>query len=159
MEPTAYASIISALERAPLIIIPLVREMPESLQKRRLPSGKWSAHEHACHLAAVHPLAFERLRLMLEQDHPSIRPYIPEQEHGPDALLSVDLEDALHRYQSDRSRLVSQIRQLRAEDWDRTAEHPEYNRYSVFILLRHFALHDMLHAYRIEELLLNRDWK
>jgi hypothetical protein len=159
MEPAAYASIISALEQAPLIIIPLIREMPESFRKRRSVSGKWSAHEHVCHLAAVHPMAFERLRLMLEKNHPLIKPYLPELEHAPDALLSVDLEDALKRFQADRSGLVSQIRGLRPEDWDRTAEHPEYNRYSVFILFRHLVMHDMFHAYRIEELLLNRDLK
>jgi len=28
----------------------------------------------------------------------------------------------------------------------------------VFIMFRHLALHDFFHAYRIEELLLNRDW-
>ena len=30
--------------------------------------------------------------------------------------------------------------------------------YSVFIMFRHLALHDFFHGYRIEELLLNREW-
>jgi len=30
--------------------------------------------------------------------------------------------------------------------------------YSVFIMFRHVALHDFLHGYRIEELLLRPDW-
>jgi hypothetical protein len=159
MEETIHDSIISALERAPSIVIPLIQEMPESLRKRRPAPAKWSAHEHACHLAEVHPLAFERLRLMLENDHPTIQPYNPDQAHSPDALLSVDLDEALNRFREDRSKLVSQLRKLRPADWERAAEHPEYNRYSVFILFRHFMLHDMLHAYRIEELALNKDWK
>jgi hypothetical protein len=48
---------------------------------------------------------------------------------------------------------------LSAEDWQRTADHGEYTRYSVFIMFRHLAMHDMLHAYRIEELLLKNDWE
>ena len=32
------------------------------------------------------------------------------------------------------------------------------SRYSVFIMFRHLAMHDMLHAYRIEELLLKKNW-
>jgi hypothetical protein len=28
----------------------------------------------------------------------------------------------------------------------------------VFIMFRHLALHDFLHAYRIEECLLRKDW-
>ncbi|HEY7679538.1 MAG TPA: hypothetical protein VIC04_03400 [Terriglobia bacterium] len=47
---------------------------------------------------------------------------------------------------------------LRPEDWERTAEHPEYTHYSVLIMFRHLALHDLFHAYRIEELLLKNDW-
>ena len=46
----------------------------------------------------------------------------------------------------------------RVEDWMRTAQHDEYNSYSVFTMFRHLALHDFHHAYRIEELLLRKDW-
>ena len=158
MEKGAYQPIVEALERAPSIVVPLIREVPEPLRKRRPVSGKWSAHEHACHMAAVHPMAFERLRLMREQERPTIRPYVPDREHSPDALLSVDLEEALARFERDRAELVRQLRALQGSEWDRTAEHPEYARYSVFILFRHLVMHDMLHSYRIEELLLNREW-
>lgn len=158
MEPALYRAVIEALERAPSLILPLVREVPESLLKRRPKPGKWSAHEHACHLAAVQPMFAERLDLILAQPHPTIRPYLPEKEHAEDALLAVDLEGALGRFQRERALLVARLRQLQPEEWDRTAAHPEYSRYSLFILFRHAAMHDMLHAYRIEECLLNRDW-
>jgi uncharacterized damage-inducible protein DinB len=158
MEQSSYLPLVEALERAPRIVVPLVRELAEPLRKRRPSPGKWSAHEHACHLAAVQPMFFERLTLMLEQQHPTIRPYLPEQEHAEDALLRIDLDDALRRFSEQRAELVARLRGLRPEDWDRSAEHPEYSRYSVFVLFRHAALHDALHAYRIEELVLKRDW-
>lgn len=41
----------------------------------------------------------------------------------------------------------------------RTAEHQEYSHYSVLIMFRHVALHDLFHAYRIEELLLRLEWE
>ena len=53
--------------------------------------------------------------------------------------------------------LIERLKTLRPEDWQRTARHDEYNAYSVFIMFRHLALHDFLHAYRIEELLLRPD--
>jgi len=153
-----YSPVIDALERAPSLVVPLVREVPPAILKRRPAPAKWSAHEHACHLAAVHPLFFERLDLMLSQEHPTIRPYLPDQDDPDDALLRVDLEEALPRFQRDRARLVSRVRTLAPADWDRTAEHGEYSRYSVFIMFRHVAMHDHLHSYRIEELLLKKDW-
>jgi hypothetical protein len=45
----------------------------------------------------------------------------------------------------------------RSADWSRSANHCEYRVYSVFIMFRHLALNDFLHAYRIEELLLKKD--
>jgi uncharacterized damage-inducible protein DinB len=153
------SEVIEALRRAPGIIVPLVQEVPADVVKRRPQPGRWSAHEHACHLAEVQPMFFERLDLMLEEEHPTIRPYLPEQEHDADALLRLDLDEALERLVSDRARLVTRLEGLSAGDWARTAEHGEYSHYSIFILFRHVAMHDMLHGYRIEELLLKRDWE
>lgn len=153
--PTA---VIEALRRAPAIIVPLVRQADPTALKRRPPSGKWSIHEHACHLAEVQPLFFQRLDLMLSVDNPPIRSYDPGRDDQPDALLQIDLDSALRRLGSDRRRLVERLRQLRPEDWSRTAQHEEYNSYSVFTMFRHLALHDFFHAYRIEELLLRKDW-
>lgn len=151
-------AVIEALERAPLIVLPLVREVPSAILKRRPKPGKWSAHEHACHLAVVHRLFFERLDLMLASPKPVITPYLPDQADPDDMLLKLDLGSSLRRYVDDRTRLVARLRHLQAEEWNRTADHGEYSHYSVFIMFRHLALHDFLHAYRIEELLLKREW-
>ena len=154
---TDVSSVIEALARAPRIVVPLVREMPASMLKRRPAPGKWSAHEHACHLAVVHRLFLDRLDYMLATPAPVITPYDPGRDDPDDALLSLDLEESLQRYADDRARLVSRLRELSDADWQRTAEHGEYSHYSVFIMFRHRALHDVFHAYRIEELLLKKD--
>lgn len=149
-------AVIDALERAPGVVVPLVREVPAAVLKRRPASGKWSAHEHACHLAVVHALFFERLEHMLATPAPVITPYDPGTQDADDALLKLDLDESLAAYARDRARLVKRLRELTADDWNTTAKHGEYSHYSVFIMFRHLALHDFLHAYRIEELLLAR---
>jgi hypothetical protein len=155
---TTTEAVIEALERAPLVVIPLVREVPASLLKRRPAPRKWSAHEHACHLAVVHGLFVRRLENMLANPAPVITPYDPGQSDPDEALLAEDLDDSLRRFVDDRARLVERLRQLSPGDWNRTAEHGEYSHYSVFIMFRHLALHDFFHAYRIEELLLKKEW-
>lgn len=40
-----------------------------------------------------------------------------------------------------------------------SVEHEEYSHYSVFIMFRHLALHDLYHAYRIAERLLRKSWE
>ena len=150
-------SVIDALERAPQIVVPLVREVAPADLKRRPAAGKWSAHEHACHLAVVHGLFFDRLEHILATPSPVITPYDPGRDDPDDALMALDLDESLRRYADDRARLVSRLRELSDADWQRTAEHGEYSHYSVFIMFRHLALHDFFHAYRIEELLLRKD--
>jgi hypothetical protein len=154
----AATDVIAALERAPGVVVPLVREVPPTLLKRRPVPNKWSAHEHACHLAFVHRLFFDRLEHILASPAPIITPYDPGQSDPDDLLLNMDLADSLRQYVDDRSRLVARLRTLSERDWVRTAEHGQYSHYSVFIMFRHLALHDFFHAYRIEELLLKREW-
>jgi len=161
MNPTrmdGYFSVIDALERAPAIVVPLVREVPTGVLKRRPAPKKWSAHEHACHLSVVHALFFDRLDQILASPAPVITPYDPGTDDADDRLLEMDLDAALDAYVADRRRLVERTRKLSPQDWSRTAEHGEYSHYSVFIMFRHVALHDFLHAYRIEELLLMKQW-
>jgi hypothetical protein len=82
-------AVIVALENAPAIVVPLVREVPAEILKRRPQPGKWSAHEHACHLAEVHALFFSRLELMLNESHPRIKMYDPDEAMEEGALLKV----------------------------------------------------------------------
>ena len=156
---TRAGAVIDALERAPHVVIPLVREVPARLLRRRPAPGKWSAHEHACHLAVVHAIFMNRLDEMLSNPAPVITPYDPGRSDPENALLAADLDESLERFVADRSRLIGRLRQLSDDDWTRTAEHGEYSHYSVFIMFRHLALHDFFHAYRIEELLLKKEWE
>ncbi len=152
-------TLIAALENAPGVIIPLIHEVPPQYLKRRPSPTKWSAYEHACHLSGSDEPFRERLDLILSTPEPYIKSIVnsPEEESG--ALLSVDLDDALNRYVKERADLVKRLKGLPAEDWQRTANHEAFRQYSVWIMFRHLHTHEMLHAYRIEELLLKKDWE
>ena len=151
-------TLIAALEVAPGIIIDLVREVPRHHLKRRPAPDKWSAHEHACHITTGDMPFLSRLEFMLTDPHPVIQPMFPSPEEEAGSLLSIDLDEALERYVRERALVVKRLRELSAEDWRRTAEHGEYNHYSVFIMFRHLLIHEMLHACRIEELMLKKGW-
>jgi hypothetical protein len=148
--------VVEALARAPKIIVPLVREVPADVLKTRPAPSRWSAHEHACHLAVVHRLFFDRLDQMLSSPAAVFKGYQPGRDEPDDALLRMELESSLHQFVEDRRKLVARLERLTPDEWTITAEHDEYRLYSVFIMFRHVALHDFLHAYRIEELLLAR---
>ena len=152
-------ALIAALENAPRVIIPLIREVPPELLKRRPSPTKWSAHEHACHLSGTDGPFRARLDLILSTPAPFIKSIVNSPEIESGALLSVDLDESLERYVRERASLVKRLKELSAEDWQRTAEHEAFSHYSVWIMFRHLLNHEMFHAYRIEELLLKKDWE
>ena len=152
-------TLIAALEGAPDIIVGVVREVPSHNLKRRPSPNKWSAHEHACHLATGDTAYLSRLELMLSDPAPYIRSMEPSPEEEAGSLLTIDLDETLDQYVRERARLVKRLKELTVEEWQRTAKHEEFSHYSVFIMFRDLLLHEMLHAYRIEELMLKKDWQ
>src|SRR5437763_1997255 len=97
--------LISALETAPGVIIPLIREVPPQILKRRPSPAKWSAYEHACHLSQSEAPFRARLDMILS----SPEPYIESIENSPEdeagALLAIDLDASLDRYVRERAAL------------------------------------------------------
>lgn len=150
--------LISALETAPGVIIPMIREVPPQILKRRPSPTKWSAYEHAVHLSQSDASFLARLDLILSSPDPVIKTIenSPEDEAG--AMLEIDLDESLARYVRERAALVQRLQKLSPHEWRKTAVHEAFDHYSVFIMFRHVLNHEMLHSYRIEELLLKNDW-
>lgn len=151
-------ALISALETSPLVIIPLIREVPPHILKRRPSPAKWSAYEHAIHLSQSDVAFRARLDLILSTPEPVIKTIenSPEDEAG--AMLEVDLDESLKRYIRERASLVERLKRLTPDEWKKTAVHEAFDHYSVFIMFRHLYVHELHHAYLLEQLLLNKDW-
>jgi hypothetical protein len=151
-------TLISALATAPGVIIPLIREVPPQILKRRPSPSKWSAYENAIHLSQSDVLFRARLDLILSTPEPYIESILNSPEDEAGAMLDIDLDESLERYVRERAALVERLRKLSPDEWQKTAMHEAFDHYSVFIMFRHLLNHEMLHAYRIEELLLKKDW-
>jgi hypothetical protein len=151
-------SVIDELTRGPARIRQLIYEMPPELRKRRPAPGMWSAHEHAVHLPAIYPLINQRLEQMLTEAAPHIKSYEPSRDEPDGALLKLDLDSEMDRFDRERALLVDRLRRLIPEQWAISATHDEYSSYGVYIMFRHIALHDIHHAYKIEDRLLRKQW-
>ena len=151
-------TLIATLQSAPRIIIGLIREVPPQYLKRRPSPTKWSAHEHACHISTADTAYLLRLELILSDPAPYIKSMLPSADEEAGSLLNTDLDDALDLYVRERARLVERLKELSEGEWQQTARHEKYSHYSVFIMFRDLLLHEMAHAYSIEELMLKKDW-
>ena len=150
-------AVVEQLERGPDVLAALLDAVPAADLKRRPAPGKWSAHEHACHVGIMEPMWRGRLERILAEDHPRIVSYEPA-EDDPERLLKMDLAATMQAFRADRAALVASLRALPATAWSRPASHTSHARYGLFLMCRHVAMHDLLHAYRIEESALGTYW-
>ena len=65
---TTPEEVVAQLARGPAWIAGLLASVPAGDVKRRPPSGKWSAHEHACHVAVMEPMWDGRVTRILEEE-------------------------------------------------------------------------------------------
>ncbi len=154
----SIALILDQLARGPALVRQVIYDVPEELRNRRPAPGMWSAHEHAVHLAMVDPIMIRRLDYMLNDPSPHIKSYEPSRDVEEGSLLKLDLNAEMDRYDRQRETFLERLRQLTPEQWEITAEHEEYAQYGVFIMARHIGMHDLHHAYKIEERLLRKKW-
>src|SRR5688572_27138234 len=115
-------TLIAALENAPGVIIPLIREVPPQYLKRRPSPTKWSAHEHACHLSGSDGPFLARLALLLPSLAPFIRSILNPRGVESGGLLSVDLVEGRDRYVGERASKIQRRTKLTVDDDHRTAE-------------------------------------
>ncbi|MEZ5308905.1 MAG: DinB family protein [Pyrinomonadaceae bacterium] len=152
------SNLIAALAASPGVIVPLIREVPAAIIKRRPGNGKWSAYEHAAHLSQTDAVFRERLKLILSTPNALIGGISNSPEDEAGAMLEVDLEESLIRFIEERASLVQLLSDLSEDEWNKPARHDYFEPYSPFIMFRHLLNHEMLHAYRIEELNFSTDW-
>lgn len=149
--------ILESLEKIPSMLKNMIGEIPKELLKQRRIAGKWCIHEHACHIIAVQPMLIQRMEKFVKEEKPEFIPYFPDNTDKQDDFMNMDLVKQLDQFSGYRKELINKASHLSEQDFNKTSIHPEYKKYTPYILLRHILMHDLLHMYRIEELWLTND--
>jgi uncharacterized damage-inducible protein DinB len=150
--------LLEGLRRTPRILSEFVKSIPEDNLDLRRGEGFWTIAEHVSHLAQVQPMLLDRLLRFENEDHLEFIPYIPgDAEDEPHTPPRMNMAAALKQFEHFRSKQVVLLESANDVTWEKTATHPEYETYSLYILTRHTLMHDYWHMYRIEELWLTRD--
>ncbi|EPR37047.1 DinB-like domain containing protein [Desulfovibrio sp. X2] len=151
------ADILDGLSRVPAILESFVRSIPEERLFRTRGEGCWTIAEHVAHLAEVQEMLLGRMQRILAEDTPRFVPFFPEEDECPAEKPRIDVNAALAEFAERRAALLEILPGPGDAAWQRGAEHPEYERYGLYILARHALMHDHWHMYRMEELWLTRD--
>ena len=149
--------IIRQLEQGPALLRDLLDNIPEEKSKLQRMPRRWTIHEHACHLADVESMMYDRLLTFKNADYPVFEPFLPGSNADDSHLIKADIPGSLEHYARMRKKTVELARSLTPEDWRKEASHPQYECYTAKILLRHMLMHDYFHMYRIEQIWLTRE--
>ncbi|MEZ7198017.1 DinB family protein [Pseudodesulfovibrio karagichevae] len=150
-------AILDALKASPPIFEGFLRSIPPDKLDQKRGEGFWTLHEHAAHLADVQPMGLERMRRILTEDVPEFAPFVPDQKEAAEKPPLPPVEEIIANFKVGRTQQLELLKNASPDDWKRTAIHPEYERYGLFIFARHILMHDHWHMYRMEELWLTRD--
>jgi len=150
--------LLAGLRTTPRILREFVRTIPKDRLDLRRGEGFWTIAEHVIHLAEVQQMLLDRFQRFMKEEHPVFIPFLPgKAEEGAAAPARPNMADALPQFEQYRSKQLSLLENADSEIWQRTASHPEYDQYSLYILTRHVLMHDHWHMYRMEELWLTKD--
>jgi uncharacterized damage-inducible protein DinB len=149
--------LLECLKRSGRILAEFVKTISAAKLNQRRGDGFWTIAEHVSHLAQVQSMLLGRLQRFMDEDRPQFVPYIPGDDETESRPSQMEMDDALEAFARRRRQQVELLEKADSDVWQKTASHPEYEHYSLYILVRHSLMHDHWHMYRMEELWLTRD--
>lgn len=116
-------------------------------------AGEWTVAQNVHHLADSHMNSFIRMRLILTEDRPTLKPYDQDRwaelaDSGTTALAeSLSILEGLHR------RWVRLFESLDEAGWRRAGMHPEIGEVTIDSILQIYAAHGEGHLDQIDRTL------
>jgi hypothetical protein len=142
--------LLDALQATPIILEALLRGVTQG-QANTTRGGDegWSVVEVVCHLRDAEEYSVQRVTFMRDRENPDIAPYDQEQLAIDRNYAAQDLRAALSAFIRLRQQLVAILSGLPPEGWERSGNHLEIGRITIFYHTLHKASHDAIHCAQI----------
>lgn len=130
--------------------------IPAEYLDKECNNDTWTIREHFYHILTVQEMLYQRIIKIRDEQNPVITPYFPENEKNVTKAFK-SLNEAFSYYREIRNKQISLIKSLSDDDFNKDAQHGEYIKYNIPIIINHIIFHEYWHLYRIEELWLTRE--
>ncbi len=149
---------IADLAAAPAALAAAVDGLTDDQLDTPFRPGGWTLRQVVHHTADSHMHAYARMRFVLAEEHPTLKPYdqdrwaaFPDAAAGP-VGPSLTLLAGLH------ARWTLLLEALPEDAWSRAAHHPEKGEVVLSDMLAYYARHGLHHAEQIRALRAARGW-
>ena len=150
---TEKQTLIEKIEVLPAQLSSLVQNLSQAQLTTAYLAQEWTVAQNVHHLADSHMNSFIRLKLILTEDKPPLKPYDQEawadlaDGNGADIEISLTLLRGLHQ------RWGKLFRSLDGPAWAQTGMHPEVGEVTPLDLLASYAQHGEDHLDQIQRTL------
>lgn len=153
VENVARQEYIDKIRQLPQQVAELVAPLTAAQLTTPFLAGEWSVAQNVHHLADSHMNSYIRLKLILTEENPTIRPYdqdawaLTPEANSPDLSASLALLVGLHQ------RWADLFARLDDAQWQRTGFHPEGGVISPETLVKSYAEHGEAHLDQMQRTL------
>jgi hypothetical protein len=144
---------IARIRRLPQQVAALTAGLTPAQLTTHFLAGEWSVAQNVHHLADSHMNCYIRLKLILTEENPTIRPYdqdlwaLTPEANSPDLSASLTLLRGLHQHWADL------FERLDEQQWQRTGFHPVNGVITPDTLLTSYAAHGEGHLDQMQRTL------
>jgi hypothetical protein len=149
---------IDALRKLPGELRKAVAGLTDSQLDTPYRDGGWTVRQVVHHLADSHMNAYIRARLILTEDHPTLKAYDQDawarliDAAGAPLSPSLTILDGVH------ARFVELLDNCSEGDWKRSAHHPESGEMTLDGVLNIYSAHGRNHVSQITNLRTKKGW-
>ena len=140
-----------------------IRTLPERLTRLTAPmddsqldtpyrDGGWTVRQVVHHLVDSHTNGFVRIKLMLAEEHPTLRPYNQDVWAEFDDVKIMPIDSSLKTLEGLHEKLAYIFEHATESDYQRTAFHPEDGDVTLEYELQNYAEHGERHLKQISGL-------
>lgn len=143
--------LLHGLAATPVVVTRLMREASPEQYDRRPDPERFTLREALCHLADWEEVWLERFRALCDAEHPTLPNRDPDEAAARNDYAHADVPHQVVRFEAGRERLVSMLRGLSPEQWQRSGTHTRWGDVTVETLATLVLGHDGYHLRQIVE--------
>jgi uncharacterized damage-inducible protein DinB len=121
--------------------------------------GGWTVQQVVHHLADAHMNAYQRFKLALTEDEPTVKPFDEARWAELNDSKTTPVETSLALIDALDQRLMSLLRGMSSSDFSRKLKHPERGAMTLDSYLGLHGWHDRHHVAHITNLRKRNGWK
>ena len=155
---TERQALLTKIGELPANIEAVVKNLNDEQLDTPCGEGEWTVRQVVHHLADSHMNSFIRLRLILTEEHPELKPYDQEVWATLPDAMELPLEHTFSILRGLHKRWIALFESLSAENWQRSGYHPEIGEITPDDLLVIYARHGEEHIEQTTRLLTAKGW-